>query len=84
MSQAEKRLARMKENPKGWRYEEVAATLEVHGFRRSNRHSRGSHRVFRHPSGLRVVIPDHGSGTLLPVYVEKAVEQIEKVRKEGQ
>lgn len=80
-SSAEKRLLKMKQNPKGWRYDEVADTLRAFGFQPPRR-PKGSHRTFRHPGcGLRITLVEHGSRTLLPVYVEKAVEKIEQVRK---
>lgn len=82
MSKAEKRLARMKANPKGWRYEEVAGILKRYGFTTSS--AGGSHRVFKHPSGIRTGLLESGSGTLLPVYVEEAVAAIERVREAAQ
>jgi predicted RNA binding protein YcfA (HicA-like mRNA interferase family) len=36
----------------------------------------GSHRVWVHPSGRRVPLVDKGHGTLLPVYVKKAIKAI--------
>jgi len=49
---AEKRLAEMRVSPGGWRYEEVAGILDAYGF--VKRTSSGSHRLFKHPSGVRV------------------------------
>ncbi len=46
---AEKTLAKMRVNPKGWRYAEVAQVLEAYGFELKSR--RGSHCVFKHPLG---------------------------------
>lgn len=79
MAKWEKRLARMRENPRGWRYEEVARILERHGFVRPSK-SGGSHRLFKHPSGLRVSLVDAGKGHVKPVYVEEAVEAIDRLR----
>jgi hypothetical protein len=33
---------------------------------------------FRHPLGVQVSIPDGGSGTVKPVYVEMAVDAIDR------
>ena len=79
MSRREKQLARMRENPKGWRYEEVACILEWYGFTTDS--EGGSHRVFKHPCGRRVTIVAKGSGTLLPVYVKEAIAAIDDVWK---
>lgn len=79
MAKWEKRLERMRENPRGWRYEEVARILERHGFERPSK-SGGSHRVFKHPSGLRVSLVDRGKGDMKPVYVEEAVEAVDRIR----
>lgn len=79
MSRAEKRLAAMRANPKGRRYDEVAQVLEAHGF--TTKTTGGSHRVFKHPSGVRVGLVDSGSGTLLPVYVKEALAAVDLVTK---
>jgi len=78
VSQAQKQLAAMRENPHGWRYHDVAHILERHGF--STDTSRGgSHRIFKHASGLRVGLVEKGSGTLLPVYVKNAIAAIDQL-----
>lgn len=78
MGRVEKLLARMRENPKGWRYDEIAHVLERYGFATSSRG--GSHRVFKHPSGERVGLVDAGSGTILRVYVEEAIAAIDRTQ----
>ena len=78
---AEKRLAEMRASSRGWRLEEVAGILGAYGF--ATKASSGSHRLFKHPSGVRVGLVEKGSGTLLPVYVEEAVAAIDRVRKKG-
>lgn len=74
---AEKTLAKMRVNPKGWRYAEVARVLEACGFELKSR--RGSHCVFKHPSGVRTLVVDHGSGAVLPVYVTNAIAAIDQL-----
>jgi predicted RNA binding protein YcfA (HicA-like mRNA interferase family) len=77
MSRREKRLALLRENQKGWRYDELKTILEEFGFQTNT--SGTSHRVFKHPSGARVVIVDSGSGTLLPVYARAVLAAIDLV-----
>lgn len=79
MSKLEKKLEKMRQNPRGWRYEEVAGILRRHGFNTDS--EGGSHRVFRHPAtGERVTLVEKGSGTLLPAYVQDAVAAIDRVK----
>lgn len=75
MSAAEKRLAALRTTTKGWRYDDLRRILEDHGF--STDSTGGSHRVFKHPSGVRVGIVDPGSGTLLPVYAKEVLKAID-------
>ena len=63
---------------KGWRFEQIRAILEVKGFRIRPK-AKGSHRIFKHPSGDRIMVLDKGSGELPPVYVERALEAIRRV-----
>jgi predicted RNA binding protein YcfA (HicA-like mRNA interferase family) len=74
MSRKEKRLALLRANQKGWRYDELRTILEEYGFQTSTAGT--SHRVFKHPSGARVGIVDAGSGTLLPVYAKAVLKAI--------
>jgi predicted RNA binding protein YcfA (HicA-like mRNA interferase family) len=77
VSRKEKRLAALRANPKGWRYDELRTILEEFGFQTST--SGTSHRVFKHPSGIRVGLVDSGSGTLLPVYAKAALKAIDSL-----
>jgi predicted RNA binding protein YcfA (HicA-like mRNA interferase family) len=81
MSKVEKDLAGMRQNATGWRYAKIARILEHFGFTPAG--EGGSHRVFKHPSGLRVGVVDHGSGTVKPVYVKEAIKAIDQVRGES-
>lgn len=77
MTRKEKRLATLRANPKGWRYDELRTILEEFGFQTST--SGTSHRVFKHPSGIRVGLVDSGSGTLLPVYAKAVLKAIDSL-----
>ena len=41
-----------------------------------------THRVHKHPTGARVGVVDHGSGTVKPVYIKMAIKAIDQVRGE--
>lgn len=75
MARPEKRLAQMRNNPEGWRYQEVAGILKAFGFITSS--AGGSHRVFKHPSGARIGLVEAGHGTLLPAYTKAAIAAID-------
>lgn len=77
MSRREKRLAALRANPKGWRYDELRTILEEFGFQTSTFGT--SHRVFKHPSGARVGLVDSGSGALLPVYAKAVLKAIDSL-----
>lgn len=77
MSRAQKRLAELRANPKGWRYDELKSILEQYDFTTDSKG--GSHRVFKHPSGVRVGLVDAGSGTVLPVYAKEVVKAIDSI-----
>ncbi len=79
MARWEKRLGAMRAKQTGWRYKEVARMLERHGYEPPKNPS-GSHRVFKHLSGRRVMIKDPGKGTLLPVYVQRVLDAIDAVK----
>lgn len=75
MSKRDKRWAEMQARASGWRFDQVESILRSFGFEVGG--SGTSHRTFRHPTAEQVVtIPDHGSGTVLPVYVKKAVAAV--------
>lgn len=73
MTKHEKRLAKMKNNPKGVRPEELEALLLGFGFEK--RHGKGDHRYYvktGHIVGL-----DFGHSPVKPVYVKLAIEALE-------
>ena len=77
MTAAEKRLAALRASTKGWHYGDLRRILEDHGFSTSS--AGGSHRVFKHPSGVRVGLVDAGSGTVLPVYAKEVLKAIDSL-----
>lgn len=78
MSQIEKRLDRMRSNPEGWRYRDLARILQAFGFTTTS--TGGSHRVFKHPSGARIGLVESGSGTVLSVYTKAVVAKIDALK----
>ncbi len=60
------------------RCSDVERWLQKAGFDPPRR-PEGSHRVWVHPSGRRVLIVDKGHGPILPVYVKKAIRTILEV-----
>lgn len=59
----------------GFRYADVARWLRRAGFEAPVRKD-GSHRVWVHSSGRRVVLVERGHGELLPAYVKEAARVI--------
>lgn len=60
------------------RYADVARWLQRAGFD-PPASTEGSHRVWVHPGGRRVLLVDKGHGPILPVYVKKAIRTILEV-----
>ena len=59
----------MVENPRGWTYKQATTVLEGLGFVPPSKPG-GSHRWWRHPSGVRVGIPDYGHGEVAVEYIK--------------
>lgn len=81
MARREKRLARIRANPKQMRFRRLARILEDAGFemRRSRRGT--SHYVFFHDALDQVVVlVSHGQNDLLPEYqVRKALAALDRL-----
>jgi predicted RNA binding protein YcfA (HicA-like mRNA interferase family) len=58
-----------------FRYSDVAKWLQAAGFSLSGA-PQGSHRVWVHPSGKRVILVEKGAGEILPAYVKRAAKAI--------
>ncbi len=79
MSKKEKRLLKIKNNPKGISFEEIDTLLTSFGFEARN--TGGSHYVYTHQSLNSVqdyvTIPRHRP--VKPIYIRKAIAAIEKL-----
>jgi hypothetical protein len=78
MTVAAKILGRMRNNPMGWRIEDlknVAARFKI-----EYRQPGTSHVTFRHPLGAKLTVP--ARKPIKPVYVKKFIEMIDEVAHE--
>lgn len=75
MSKKEKALSKILSgnSDKNVSFEEAKYALEISGFLFDG--GKGSHQVFRHPDGRKVVLPRHGKD-IKPIYVKQIREQI--------
>ena len=67
MSRADKRLQKMRQNPRDWRIEEIQSIADSLGI--EWRHDGGSHVIFRSPSGEHLSMPAHRP--IKPIYISK-------------
>jgi predicted RNA binding protein YcfA (HicA-like mRNA interferase family) len=67
MAKRDKRLEKLRQNPKNVRKDELDSVLRSAGF--SPDFTAGSHVTYRHPSGARVTVAAHGAH--LPAYIVK-------------
>ena len=79
MTKVEKQLERLRQNPKGVSFEELAAVVEREGF--VLRSVRGSHYQFRHPSFSEVLTVPARS-PVKPVYVKAVLRLIDRLQEE--
>lgn len=74
MARSDKLLAKMRNNPRGWRIADLETVAKHNGL--TVRQARGSHVAFDHPSLMRpLIIPAHRP--ILPVYVRRLVKIID-------
>jgi hypothetical protein len=79
MSNAEKRLAEMRHNPRDWRIQDLELIASFIGMK--VRKSGGSHVVFSHPQTVKCLsVPS--KRPIKPVYVRHFVAMIDEVRGE--
>ncbi len=79
MSKRQKRLQKLRQNPKDVSFDELRQVLQTEGFLLD--HVTGSHHIFRAQIGgevLTVVIPF--ARPVKPIYVKRALQEIEKLR----
>jgi hypothetical protein len=78
MTAAAKILGRMRNNPTGWRIEDLRTVADR--FKIEYRQPGTSHVTFRHPSGAKLTVP--ARKPVKPVYVKKFLEMIDEVAHE--
>ena len=78
MTAAAKNLGRMRNNPTGWRIEDLKTVADR--FNIEYRQSGTSHVTFRHPTGAKLTVP--ARRPIKPVYVKKFLELIDEVAHE--
>ncbi len=78
MTAATKILARMRNNPTGWRIEDLRTVAAR--FKLEYRQPGTSHVTFRHPSGAKLTVP--ARKPIKPIYVKKFLELIDEVSHE--
>lgn len=57
MTRADNTLARMRDNPRDWRLEQLKSVADAYGI--AYRQPGTSHVTFRHPSGAKLTVPAH-------------------------
>ena len=67
MSRADKRLQKMRQNPRDWRIGEIQSVADSLGI--EWQHDGGSHVIFRSPYGDHLSIPAHRP--IKPIYIMK-------------
>jgi predicted RNA binding protein YcfA (HicA-like mRNA interferase family) len=73
VSNAAKMLARMRQNPRDWRIENLKTVAQSLGL--EVREGKGSHVVFRTPIGAQLTVPAHKP--VKPVYVRLFLQLID-------
>jgi len=78
MTAAAKILGRMRNNPTGWRIEDLKTVAAR--FKIEYRQPGTSHVTFRHPTGAKLTVP--ARRPIKPVYVKKFLQLIDEVTHE--
>ncbi|HEY6343500.1 MAG TPA: hypothetical protein VIY49_18540 [Bryobacteraceae bacterium] len=76
VANAAKILAGTRDNPQGWRIEDVKTVAKKYGI--SYRQQGTSHVTFRHPGGVLVTIP--ARRPIKPPYIRKFVALIDSIQ----
>ena len=74
MSKADKLLAKMRNNPRDWRLDELRTVATKFGFK--ERDAKGSHVVFGHAS-LAMALTVPAKRPIKPIYIRKLIEMID-------
>ena len=75
MSRHDKRLQRMRQNPRDWRIEEIQSIATALGIEWL--HDGGSHVIFRSPCGAHLSIPAHRP--IKPIYITKFLALVDSI-----
>lgn len=81
MSQFEKTLASMRNNPKGWALSDLQKIARRYGFEWDE--GKGSHGSFRHKE-LRDIITIPYNKPIKPYYVKKLLNAIEEIEEQNE
>ena len=79
MGTAKKTLARMLENPRDWRIDDLKAIADRLGI--AYRQQGTSHVTFRHPDSAKVTVPAHRP--IKPVYIRLFLQLVDAVAEEN-
>ena len=77
MTAADKTLARMRQNPRDWRIDDLKAIADRLDIEWD--HSGSSHCVFRHPGSSHLSVPAHRP--ILPIYIRRFLALVEAATK---
>ena len=79
MSRADKRLQKMRQNPRDWRIEDLQAVARRMGIEWDQDGT--SHCVFRHPGKEHLSVPAHRP--IRPIYIRRFVALVDAVQGES-
>ncbi|OCC16579.1 toxin HicA [Dissulfuribacter thermophilus] len=82
MTTYDKRLERIKRNPKDVKFTDLVSILLHYGFVEVR--SKGSHRIFKHPSWNGILTLQEIRGKAKPYQVRQAIKAIEEVKHENE
>ncbi|QAZ65981.1 hypothetical protein C3Y92_01480 [Solidesulfovibrio carbinolicus] len=77
MTSADRTLAKMRQNPRDWRIDDLKAVADRLGIDWD--HSGTSHCVFRHPGASHLSVPAHRP--ILPIYIRRFLALVDAVTK---
>lgn len=76
MGKKDKRILKMRNNPRDWRIEEIQSLADALGI--AWYHDGSSHVIFQSPNGRHQSIPAHRP--IKPIYIKKFLELIDSVQ----
>ena len=76
MTKADKRLQKMRHNPRDWRIEDLQSVADSLGVEWV--HDGGSHAVFRSPTGAHLTVP--AKRPIKPVYVKLFLDLMDQAK----